>query len=533
MSAPRHPPTPPHGIGETTLHVEASLPVGLTPPATRRPTSARVQLIVGLALLSSACGGSEPSAPAHAPTLTLPACVVGAQPVAFPRAPSGAPEVDATWLAAHRCEVHVVDVRAREELGPPLGHVEGADWVPLDQLELEAASWPSDEPVVLVDRSGRRATSGAGRLEALGIHQVASLTGGMLAWRAIGLPVEDTLPVEEPASVSVGALPPASDPVRARLEDPTRITWVSVASMIGAGSEHCIDGRAGGPVVGTPGGDAGELTLALSAVEHTVRAEVSVETIDALVARYAASFGRFYLHTDEAAIARLDAALREDPELASLRGALSVEELVQHPPPELEAPLASLLAQPEYVGCGHLRLLLEHPEEYGVRRELAEAVLRETHLFRFRHPELVDYEVLGGEHEERAVVEVFLDRPVHAYSRVPTFPYRDGDPAAFFVSHPEVSAYLRAELGSFLVEHEAALGLAPPPASRTRRRSLDRGALDHELAALADRQVRATLRHLARELPVYEVHMRAPAGDIDDLVPVVSGPNASLGCRTY
>ena len=165
-----------------------------------------------------------------------------------------------------------------------------------------------------------------------------------------------------------------------------------------------------------------------------------------------------------------------------------------------------------------------------MRRELTEAVIRETHLLRFRRPELVDYEVLEGEHEERAVVQVFLDRPVHAYSRVPTFPYREGDPAAFFVSHPEVSAYLRAELGSFLVEHEPTLELA---AQSRRRRPLDRRALDHELAALADRQIRATLRHLARELPVYEVHMRAPGGDVDQLLPVVSGPNASLGCRSY
>jgi len=467
----------------------------------------------------------------------LPACSAGETPVAFPRAPSGAREVDASWLAAHRCEVHVVDVREREELGGPLGHVEGADWVPQAELELRASEWSSDEPVVLVDRSGRRATASAARLEALGIREVASLTGGMLAWRAAGLPTTNELPAAPAAGVaprpapSSAALP--SDPVRARLEDPSRIEWISVASMIGAGTERCIDGRAGGPVVGTPGGDAGELTLALSAVEHTARAEVADEAVAALVARYAVSFGRFYLHTDRAALARLEEALQADPELRSLRGESSIEEFVSHPPRELEAQLAALLAQPEHVGCGHLRLLLEHPAEYGVRRELAEAVLRETHLLRWRRPELVHFDVLEGEHEERAVVRVLLDRPVHAYSRVPTFPFREGDPAAFFVSHPEVSAYLRAELGSFLVDDPGVLGLSP---RRGRSRAIDRHALEHELGALADRQIQATLRHLARELPVYEVHMRTDARTAEgqgELVPVVSGPNASLGCRSY
>jgi rhodanese-related sulfurtransferase len=498
-------------------------------------------LVHALATHAVGCGGSEPRSVSTAnepgASASLPACTPGTSSIAFTRAPSGAREVDPAWLAAHRCEVHIVDVRAREELGPPLGHVAGAEWVPLDRLEAQAASWASEQPVVLVDRSGRRATTGAARLEALGIHEVASLTGGMLAWTTAGWPVEQTVPPEAPntpvPSAGSTASSPAragGDPVRERLEDPARIEWISVASMIGPGAEHCIDGRAGGPVVGTPGGDAGELTLALGAVEHTARAEVALEAVDHLVARYATSFGRFYLHTDESALGRLEATLSTDPRFASIPDTVPVATLVQHPPRELEDALASLLAQPEHVGCGHLRLLLEHPEEYGVRRELTEAVIRETHLLRFRRPELVDYEVLEGEHEERAVVQVLLDRPVHAYSRVPTFPYREGDPAAFFVSHPEVSAYLRAELGSFLVDHEPALALA---AQARRRRPLDRRALDHELAALADRQIRATLRHLARELPVYEVHMRAPGGDVDELLPVVSGPNASLGCRSY
>ncbi len=436
------------------------------------------------------CGGSD-APPTLEPGAVAPRCEASADPIAFPRAPSGAREVDAHWLAAHQCEVHVVDVRAREELGPPIGHVEAAEWIPLDQLEARAAGWPSDEPVVLVDRSGRRATLAATRLEALGIHEVASLTGGLLAWRAAGLPVVLSVPPGEPHAPATSASIAIADPVRTRLEDPSRIEWVSVASMIGAGSEHCIDGRAGGPVVGTPGGDAGELTLALGAVEHAAHAEVPLGAIETLVRRYAASFGRFYLHTDQGALARLDARLAADARATSLRGSVPIEELVRHPPRELESELASLLAQPEYVGCGHLRLLLEHPEEYGVRRELAEAVIRATHRLRFEHPDLVDYEVLEGEHEERAVVQVFLDRPVHPYSRVPTFPFREGDLAAFFVSHPEVSAYLRGELGSFLVEHERDLALTH---REGRHRSLDRERLERELRALADRQIRATLR---------------------------------------
>jgi hypothetical protein len=127
---------------------------------------------------------------------------------------------------------------------------------------------------------------------------------------------------------------------------------------------------------------------------------------------------------------------------------------------------------------------------------------------------LLDFAVLEGEHEEAAVVRVWLDQPVHTYTRVPTFPTLAEGEVAFFVAHPEVSAFLRSELGSFLEEH--ALGVGLPEAERT--------VFEHELDALAQRQIAATLRYLARDLAVYDVHMH-------DEVPHVSGPNASLHCR--
>lgn len=378
-------------------------------------------------------------------------------------------------------------------------------------------------------RASRRFTASApGVREALGRAVCGLPLIGALGCGAGADPVAPPS-VAAPRPTPVLPSPAPTDPVRARLEDAGRISWISVASIVGAGTQHCIDGRAPGPVVGTPGGDAGELTLALSAVEHTARAEVPLTAVAGLVAAYAESFGRFHLHTDQEALVRLEQAIAADPALAEARGGDDIATFVAHPPAAHGDSLASLLARPDLVGCGHLRLLLEHPEEYGVRRELAEAVIRETHHLRWQRPELVDFDVLEGVHEERAVVRVFLDRPVHGDSRVPTFPAREGDTASFFVSHPEVSAYLRSELGSFLAEHESSLSRVS--GSRARRRPLAREALDHELAALADRQIHATLRHLARELPVYEVHLR-PESERDGAL-TVSGPNASLGCASY
>ena len=371
---------------------------------------------------------------------------------------------------------------------------------------------------MLVDRSGRRAARAAEHLVTLGLHRVASLTGGILAWSAAGLPLDVAPLQEEPREPAVEQVN-GSDPVFAHLANAENITWVTVASIVGSGEEQCIDGRSHEPVVGTPGGDAGELILALSALEHAAREEVSSDVLARALAAYVQGFGRFYLHTDQGALERLRLSVSADPRFAAARdsGALEAstfDYFIRHPPAELERPLLEAMVLPEHIGCGHLRLMAQHPSEYGVRRELLEAVLRESFRLGWSHPELLDFAVLEGEHEEAAVVRIWLDQPVHTYTRVPTFPTPPQGEVAFFVAHPEVSAFLRSELGSFLEEH--ALGIGLPDADRT--------AFEHELDALAQRQIAATLRYLARDLAVYDVHMH-------DEVPHVSGPNASLHCR--
>jgi rhodanese-related sulfurtransferase len=491
-------------------------------------------LSVGVtAIAVGACG----AAPDEHPVDPLPECVAGHTLPEFARAPGGALEVDAVWLAEHRCQVRIVDVREAAELTGELGRIAGSEWIPLNELAANAERWSSDEPIVIVDRSGRRAVRAEESLRALGLRRVASLTGGMIAWHHAGFPVASRsqlstagLPPSDPASVPVPSEPvpstPApsppdlSDPVRDHLSDASNIAWVNVAAIVGSGTEECIDGRGDGPVVGTPGGDAGEIILTLSAFEHASRTTVPDEVVGPTLAAYVAGFGRFYLHTDEAALARLATSLTEDPRFVDAResGALSpdgIEAFLRHPPRELEDPLLEALVASPHVGCGHLRLMMEHPSEYGVRRELVEAVLREAFRLGWSRPELLDFAVLEGEHHEEAVVRVWLDQPIHAYTRVPTFPATEPG-TRFFVAHPEVSAFLRSELGSFLEEHALGLGLSPTP----------RAAFEHELTALAERQVNATLRHLARELPVYDVHVHEGS-------PTVSGPNPSLGCRDY
>jgi glyoxylase-like metal-dependent hydrolase (beta-lactamase superfamily II)/rhodanese-related sulfurtransferase len=82
----------------------------------------------------------------------------------------------------------VLDVREPEEYAE--GHVAGA--VPLPQAELATrlGELPRDRPIRTICRSGSRSYRAAQFLRQAGFTDVASIAGGLTAWRRAGLPVE-------------------------------------------------------------------------------------------------------------------------------------------------------------------------------------------------------------------------------------------------------------------------------------------------------------------------------------------------------
>jgi sulfur dioxygenase len=102
----------------------------------------------------------------------------------------GVPEVAGGWVAANATRVALVDVREPDEFQGSLGHLPGAELIPLATLAARAMSLSPERPIVTICRSGGRSGKAALELSALGFPRVASLRGGMLGW------VEQKLPVE-------------------------------------------------------------------------------------------------------------------------------------------------------------------------------------------------------------------------------------------------------------------------------------------------------------------------------------------------
>src|SRR5262249_41872324 len=124
--------------------------------------------------------------------------LVGGRPAeALPRGgPRGGPvvgtfagffEVDPLWVAEHRAQVLVLDVRGPAELAGELGRIDGSLHVPLGELRARVAEVPATRPVVCICRSGRRSAQASVILEQAGRGNLANVAGGRSPWRRLGL----------------------------------------------------------------------------------------------------------------------------------------------------------------------------------------------------------------------------------------------------------------------------------------------------------------------------------------------------------
>jgi sulfur dioxygenase len=104
--------------------------------------------------------------------------------------PEGFRDVLPEALFAEGHEARIIDVREPNEFRDELGHIRGAELVPLGTLGAAASHWGKSEWIVVVCRSGRRSEQAARVLASAGFHRVTNLVGGMMAWNAAKLPIE-------------------------------------------------------------------------------------------------------------------------------------------------------------------------------------------------------------------------------------------------------------------------------------------------------------------------------------------------------
>lgn len=432
------------------------------------------------------------------------------------RGAEGTPLLPVTFTAAAGARLWRVDVRTDADLTGELGHIPGAWRLPLERIGEVRSKLGPTTPVVLVCNDGRASATAARYLEGVGFSHVAAMQGGMQAWRAEGFTVSRAtsvltreLPSASPDSGSDGrslnwhaGSSPTEEIVRQHVGDPAHVQRVKLASLLQPSTTSCVDGREDQAVVGTPGGDAGELLLGVAAVERVSGQQVDAGNMSQLKLAFADTFGAIYLHTDNHALNHLAASLRGDPRVApyveGLFGAAAWETFLRNPPLETRSALLEHLVQPGHVGCGHLKLALSNPDQYYIRPELITSFFVSFYQGLWNGAQHLEWVVLGGDHAEGAVIQVTVEGELDPFTEIPLIHPQVGG-GQVFVNHPQAVTWLRQQTARFL---DRRVGNLLPSGQGMGDR------LAVAIPELGGVQMGATLAALASGLPLFDVQFQ-------------------------
>lgn len=205
----------------------------------------------------------------------------------------------------------------------------------------------------------------------------------------------------------------------------------------------CVDGRGTNKeTFGLAGGDLGPVSAMLAAAEEitgqTVDRKTAYAVIDAIP-------GTAYLHTDDHAMH----ALHETGELHGQ----NIEETVLHGPkdPEHRTAIADLLADPRFIGCGHMKQIITQQETdasgpYRMRPALGRTILSAAYERAWQQRERTTVESLHGEHGEAAVAVLTVkggirDGKTPVPVMQPCAKDASGKTIQTFVNQPQVGEY--------------------------------------------------------------------------------------------
>ncbi|MNK86226.1 putative metallo-hydrolase [compost metagenome] len=115
--------------------------------------------------------------------------ILPTQRVLAPTMNDGIPEVSVENVYEALGKIRLIDVRRPDEFNNELGHIAGAELVPLGpelQSFLEKAD--HDQEIVFVCRSGGRSGEATAQSLHIGYKKVANMVGGMIRWNEANLP---------------------------------------------------------------------------------------------------------------------------------------------------------------------------------------------------------------------------------------------------------------------------------------------------------------------------------------------------------
>lgn len=284
------------------------------------------------------------------------------------------------------------------------------------------------------------------------------------------------------------------------------VRWVKLGDLLNEEYDACVDGRETNPVVGNPGGDVSRLAEAVIAVGAVAGRHFNPGEILKIFDWYLSHVGRFYMHTDEHAMHHLAEFLNEGYGAKRMGGKkfhtpAEMYNFVTNPDPRLQVFLSRYLLDPRFVGCGHMKLMMTKPEQYG----MSEKVLRSLSVAFFdtmwnvpERSKLLAYPMLPGDHKEGAVVSIVIpEEELTEKTMVPMVAPTDGK-ISIFVNHPQVVRFLNKKVAYLLAKEGGSV---------IKDLEVDPAAVVTHMEHLQGEGVRQTVSSLAWGLPVYTFEM--------------------------
>lgn len=261
---------------------------------------------------------------------------------------------------------------------------------------------------------------------------------------------------------------------------PHSMVWLSTEEIISKVPCTCVDGRTSGLRYSAAGGSLGLLMSILNYAEHHRGQLITDDEIHDAIHSLADNTSPMYLHTDQHAL-----------ELIYARMGLESDTRLRALTEQQQRTFIELAVRPDHQGCGHIKLMMQHPEKYDFSAKLAEKVLRQHLKLFFTQTDGVLFDVLAGHHEEEQVFIIEEQSNIDTRNETVLVLENKTDGQQFFCHRP-----LKREL-----------------IRRYTERLRDNGVYDFSdddranLAALHNRQAETTLGILAGDLAIEKIDL--------------------------
>eukprot|EP00299_Pterocystis_sp_00344_P009265 c3845_g1_i1.p1 GENE.c3845_g1_i1~~c3845_g1_i1.p1 ORF type:complete len:381 (-),score=96.83 c3845_g1_i1:140-1282(-) len=217
------------------------------------------------------------------------------------------------------------------------------------------------------------------------------------------------------------------------------LAWTDVSTA----SFGCVDGRTAEPTLGTWGGDIGEFITALNVYEQMASIRLSQLDVTNIFRKYLETSSRKKFTTCMSSLS-----------IRQMFGSVEdLEDAIRNPAEEKQAALWLKIADPNFIGNDHLKLMLEKPSDYAVRKELVQHVIHSFYdiLWNQYDPlrEKLNIQLLNGDHEERGIVSITVPDFCIKQARLAPLIAPRSQSSSLAIANPDAVQVLRRDFSLF------------------------------------------------------------------------------------